>query len=297
MELVVTPELLIAFGTLLVLEIVLGIDNVVFISILAGKLPPEQQNRARIVGLSLAMFLRIGLLFAASWVITLTADLFDFFGMGFSGKDLILIAGGLFLVYKAVTEIHERLEGEEPHAGSAGKKAATFGGVIVQILLIDLVFSIDSVITAVGMVDELWVMIAAVVIAVVIMLFTAKAVSDFVNRHPTVKMLALAFLVLIGAMLIAEGFDYKIDKALIYGPIAFGIGVEVLNLLARRRASSKRAARTDSEPSEPIRSEPVHLRQGTMKVDRGDDSVGASRSFGGATAAGGHPSGPGDHSI
>ncbi|WP_168916127.1 TerC family protein [Microcella flavibacter] len=274
MDIVFTPELLIAFGTLLVLEIVLGIDNVVFISILAGKLPPEQQNKARILGLSLAMFLRIGLLFAASWVITLTADVFELFGMGFSGKDMILIAGGLFLLYKAVTEIHERLEGEEHHTAGAGKKAATFGGVIVQILLIDLVFSIDSVITAVGMVDELWVMVAAVVIAVLIMLFTAKAVSDFVNRHPTVKMLALAFLVLIGVMLIAEGFDYKIDKALIYGPIAFAIGVEVLNLLARRRAAAKRPA--------PV--EPVHLRQGTMKVDD-ERAVGTA------------PAGAGDHSI
>lgn len=232
----------------------LGIDNVVFISILAGKLPPEQQNKARIVGLSLAMFLRIGLLFAASWVITLTADVFELFGMGFSGKDMILILGGLFLVYKAVTEIHERLEGEEGHASSGGK-AVTFGAVIAQILLVDLVFSIDSVITAVGMVDELWVMVAAVVIAVVIMLFSAKAVSDFVNRHPTVKMLALAFLVLIGAMLIAEGFEVKIDKALIYGPIAFAIGVEMLNLAARRRAAKKRAA--------PI--EPVHLRPVLVK--------------------------------
>lgn len=249
MDIVFTPELLVAFATLLVLEIVLGIDNVVFISILAGKLPPEQQNKARILGLTLAMFLRIGLLFAASWVITLTADLFELFDMGFSGKDLILIVGGLFLVYKAVTEIHERLEGEEGHAAGGGK-AATFGAVIVQILLIDLVFSIDSVITAVGMVDELWVMVAAVVIAVVIMLFTAKAVSDFVNRHPTVKMLALAFLVLIGSMLIAEGFDVKIDKALIYGPIAFAIGVEVLNLIARGRAAKKREKKI----------EPVHLR-------------------------------------
>jgi len=224
------------------------------------------------------MFLRIGLLFAASWVITLTADLFDLFGKGFSGKDLILIVGGLFLIYKAVTEIHERLEGEEHHAGGAGKKAATFGGVIVQILLIDIVFSIDSVITAVGMVDELWLMIAAVVIAVLIMLFTAKAVSDFVNRHPTVKMLALAFLVLIGVMLIAEGFDVKIDKALIYGPIAFAIGVEVLNLLVRRRAAAKRTAE-----SEPALSEPVHLRQGAMKVENGE-----------TVAA---PSASGEHSI
>ena len=241
MELAFSPELLIAFATLLVLEIVLGIDNVVFISILAAKLPAEQQNRARITGLTLAMFLRIGLLFAASWIIGLTADLFAIFGMCFSGRDLILILGGLFLVYKAVIEIHEKLEGEEEHA--SGGKAATFGGVIVQILLIDIVFSLDSVITAVGMVDELWIMIAAVVIAIVLMLFTAKAISDFVSKHPTVKMLALAFLVLIGATLIAEGFDVHIDKALIYGPIAFAIGVEVLNLIYRGRQAKRRAAK------------------------------------------------------
>jgi predicted tellurium resistance membrane protein TerC len=242
MELAFSPELLIAFATLLVLEIVLGIDNVVFISILAAKLPAEQQNRARIVGLSLAMLMRIGLLFAASWIIGLTADLFNVLGMGISGRDLILILGGLFLVYKAVIEIHEKLEGEEEHA--RGGKAATFGGVIVQILLIDIVFSLDSVITAVGMVDELWIMIAAVVIAIALMLFTAKAISDFVAKHPTVKMLALAFLVLIGATLIAEGVDVHIDKALIYGPIAFAIGVEVLNLLYRGRQAKRREAET-----------------------------------------------------
>jgi predicted tellurium resistance membrane protein TerC len=240
MEFVFSPELLIAFATLLVLEIVLGIDNVVFISILANKLPPEQQNRARIVGLSLAMIMRILLLFAASWIISLTNDLFELFGMGFSGRDLILILGGLFLVYKAVVEIHEKLEGAEGHQQSSGK-TVTFAGIIVQILLIDIVFSLDSVITAVGMVDELWIMIAAVVIAITLMLFTAKAISDFVNRHPTVKMLALAFLVLIGSTLIAEGFDVHIDKALIYGPIAFAIGVEVLNLMYRNRQAKKRA--------------------------------------------------------
>ncbi len=254
MELVFSPELLIAFATLLVLEIVLGIDNVVFISILAAKLPPEQQNRARIVGLSLAMFLRIALLFAATWIIGLTADLFALFGMGFSGRDLILILGGLFLVYKAVVEIHEKLEGAEGHQQGVGK-TVTFAGAIVQILLIDIVFSLDSVITAVGMVDELWIMIAAVVIAIGLMLFTAKAISEFVNRHPTVKMLALAFLVLIGTTLIAEGFDVKIDKALIYGPIAFAIGVEVLNLVYRRRQSKRR--------EESIT--PVELRPGMVK--------------------------------
>ena len=254
MEFAFSPELLIAFATLLVLEIVLGIDNVVFISILANKLPPEQQNKARIVGLSLAMIMRILLLFAASWIISLTNDLFELFGMGFSGRDLILILGGLFLVYKAVVEIHEKLEGAEGHQKSTGK-TVTFAGIIVQILLIDIVFSLDSVITAVGMVDELWIMIAAVVIAITLMLFTAKAISEFVNRHPTVKMLALAFLVLIGSTLIAEGFDVHIDKALIYGPIAFAIGVEVLNLMYRSRQAKKR-----DEAIEPVELRPFLVK-------------------------------------
>lgn len=254
MEFAFSPELLVAFATLLVLEIILGIDNVIFISILAAKLPPEQQNKARVLGLSLAMIMRILLLFAASWIISLTNDLFELFGMGFSGRDLILILGGLFLVYKAVVEIHEKLEGAEGHQQSTGK-TVTFAGIIVQILLIDIVFSLDSVITAVGMVDELWIMIAAVVIAITLMLFTAKAISDFVNRHPTVKMLALAFLVLIGTTLIAEGFDVHIDKALIYGPIAFAIIVEVLNLVYRGRQAKRR--------HETI--EPVELRPSFVK--------------------------------
>ena len=240
-----SPDLWVAFLTLFVLEVVLGVDNVVFISILAGKLPPEQQRRARLVGLSLAMFLRIGLLFLASWIVGLTAPLF---GIGsaealqFSGRDLILIGGGLFLVYKAVTEIHEKLEGHEGQK-SAGGKAVTFSSVIVQILLLDMVFSIDSVITAVGMVDELYIMVAAVVLAIALMLFTAGWISDFVNRHPTVKMLALAFLVMIGATLIAEGF--------ISGPIAFAIVVEALNLTYRSRQDKRN--HTEEEP--------VHLRQ------------------------------------
>lgn len=266
MEFVFSPELLVAFATLLVLEIILGIDNVIFISILASKLPPEQQNRARIVGLSLAMIMRILLLFAASWIISLTNDLFVLAGMGFSGRDLILILGGLFLVYKAVVEIHEKLEGAEGHQQVTGK-SVTFAGIIVQILLIDIVFSLDSVITAVGMVDELWIMIAAVVIAITLMLFTAKAISDFVNRHPTVKMLALAFLVLIGTTLIAEGFDVHIDKALIYGPIAFAIIVEVLNLVYRGRQAKRRnetIAPVELRPSlvkdeAPADVTPVHL--------------------------------------
>lgn len=244
-----SPDLIIAFLTLFVLEIVLGVDNVIFISILAGKLPAEQQARARNLGLTLAMLIRIGLLFAASWIITLTDDLFTVFGMGFSGRDLILILGGLFLVYKAVREIHEKLEGAESH-GSGGAGTATFGAVLVQILLLDIVFSFDSVITAVGMVDNLIVIIAAVVLSFGVMLFSAKYIFAFVNRHPTVKMLALAFLVLIGAFLIADGFDVHVDKALIYGPVAFAIVVEALNLAYKRR-QTKRAGGAE---------EPVHLR-------------------------------------
>jgi predicted tellurium resistance membrane protein TerC len=256
-----SPDLWIAFLTLFVLELVLGVDNVVFISILASKLPPELQKRARIVGLSLAMLMRIALLFAASWIIGLTDPVFGW-GDGslqFSGRDLILILGGGFLVYKAVTEIHERLEGSESHGGSG--KAATFGAVIVQILLLDVVFSLDSVITAVGMVDELYIMIAAVVLAIGIMMFTAGIISSFVEKHPTVKMLALAFLVLIGSTLIAEGFDVHIDKALIYGPIAFAIIVEVLNLAYKSRQAKRR--------HETI--EPVHLHSAYGAPERASD--------------------------
>jgi predicted tellurium resistance membrane protein TerC len=251
-----TPDLLIAFLTLFVLEVVLGVDNVIFISILASKLPIEQQAKARNLGLSLAMLMRIALLFGASWIITLTADLFELFGMGFSGRDLVLILGGLFLVYKAVTEIHEKLEGEESH-GSGRVGTVTFGAVLAQILLLDMVFSFDSVITAVGMVDNMLVIIAAVVLSFGIMLFSSKFIFAFVNRHPTVKMLALAFLVLIGAFLIADGFDVHVDKALIYGPMAFAIGVETLNLLYRRRQ-----AKIGGQPGEP-----VHLRHAYTKAD------------------------------
>jgi len=252
MEFFSSPDLWIAFVTLLLLEIVLGIDNVVFISILADKLPAEQRRQARILGLSLAMVFRIGLLFAASWVVGLTAPLFSigpWDALEISGRDLILILGGAFLVYKAVTEIHEKLEGHEAERSTG--RTATFSGVIIQILLLDMVFSLDSVITAVGMVDELYIMIAAVVLAVVLMMFTAGWISGFVSRHPTVKMLALSFLVLIGASLIAEGFDFHIDKPFIYGPIAFAICVEALNLTYQSRQAKRNRA---PEP------EPVHLR-------------------------------------
>ncbi|MBC7519174.1 MAG: TerC family protein [Microbacteriaceae bacterium] len=250
MEFFASPDLWIAFLTLFVLELVLGVDNVVFISILASKLPTEQRKRARNVGLLLAMLMRIGLLFVASWVIGLTVPLFGW-GTGafqFSGRDLILIVGGAFLVYKAVIEIHARLEGNE-HSSATGR-AATFGAIIAQIVVLDVVFSLDSVITAVGMVDELYIMIAAVVLAIGIMLFTAGIISSFVEKHPTVKMLALAFLVLIGSTLIADGFDVHVSKGLIYGPIAFAILVEVLNLLYRARQSKLSQVAPD----------PVHLR-------------------------------------
>jgi predicted tellurium resistance membrane protein TerC len=234
-----SPDLIVAFLTLFVLEIVLGIDNVIFISILASKLPAEQQAKARNLGLSLAMITRIGLLFFASWIITLTNDLFALFGMGFSGRDLILIIGGLFLIYKAVIEIHDKLEGAEADESTPGK-AVTFGAVIAQILLLDIVFSFDSVITAVGMVDSLLVIVVAVLLSFGVMLFSSKYIFAFVNKHPTVKMLALAFLVLIGVTLVADGFEVKIDKALIYVPIAFAIIVEALNLNYKSRQEKKR---------------------------------------------------------
>ncbi|MBU1586493.1 MAG: TerC family protein [Actinobacteria bacterium] len=234
-----SPDLLVAFLTLFVLEIVLGVDNVIFISILAGKLPVEQQARARNLGLSLAMITRIGLLFVASWIISLTNDLFALFGMGFSGRDLILIFGGLFLIYKAVHEIHEKLEGAE-HSETESRKTVSFAAVIAQILLLDVVFSFDSVITAVGMVDSLLVIIIAVVLSFAVMIFSAKFIFAFVNKHPTVKMLALAFLVLIGVTLIADGFEVHVDKALIYVPIAFAIVVEALNLTYKARQDKRR---------------------------------------------------------
>jgi predicted tellurium resistance membrane protein TerC len=240
-----TPDLIAVFLTLFVLEIVLGVDNVIFISILASKLPKEQQARARNLGLTLAMLIRVVLVFFAGWIITLKEDIVVWFGMGFSWKDFILIAGGLFLVYKAVTEIHHKLEGAEEDHGGTGKKVAqvTFASVITQILLLDIVFSLDSVITAVGMTENLVVIITVVVLSFGIMLFASRFIFTFVNKHPTVKMLALSFLLLIGVFLIAEGFGIKIDKALIYAPMAFAILVEALNLIyaARKAKRDKRA--------------------------------------------------------
>jgi predicted tellurium resistance membrane protein TerC len=236
MEWLTDPQAWIAFLTLTALEIVLGIDNVVFISILAGKLPREQQQRGRTLGLALAMLMRIALLFSVSLIIRLTEPLFTVLGEEISGRDLILIVGGLFLLGKSTHEIHARLEGEEGHASARVK--SSFASVIIQILLLDVVFSLDSVITAVGMVDSLGVMIAAVVVAVVFMMVFAGPISRFVERHPTVKMLALSFLLLIGVTLIAEGFDRHIPKGYIYFAMAFSVFVEMLNLKLRQRRTT-----------------------------------------------------------
>ncbi len=224
----------IALATLTILEIVLGIDNIVFISILAGKLRVEDRARARKIGLSLAMFIRIALLWSITWVMRLTTPWFVAFGNEISGRDMILLVGGLFLIAKSTHEIHDKLEGEEGH-GSA-KAAAGFVGIIIQILLLDIVFSLDSVITAVGMADDLAVMVLAVVIAVGVMLVSAGAISDFVERHPTVKMLALSFLLLIGVSLIGEGLDQHIPKGYIYFAMGFSIFVEMINLRIRSKA-------------------------------------------------------------
>jgi predicted tellurium resistance membrane protein TerC len=228
------PQVWIALATLTLLEVVLGIDNVIFISILAGKLPANQQQKARRLGLGLALITRIALLFSLVWIARLTNPLFALFDHDFSGRDLILLGGGLFLLGKATHEIHDKLEGEEGH--SSARVAPSFGAVIAQILVLDVVFSLDSVITAVGMAQQLWVMIAAVIIAVAIMMFSAESISAFVNRHPTVKMLALSFLLLIGMSLIAEGFHFHIPKGYVYFAMGFSIFVEVMNLQLRKRS-------------------------------------------------------------
>ena len=232
MEWLTDPQIWIALATLTFLEIVLGVDNVIFISILSGKLPADQQPRARKLGLLGAMVTRVMLLFSLAWIIRLTQPWFRVVGQEISGRDLILIGGGLFLLAKSTYEIHDKLEGEEGHASN--RVAASFASVIVQIMLLDIVFSLDSVITAVGMVDELWVMIAAVMISVGIMMASAEAISAFVHRHPTVKMLALSFLLLIGMSLILEGFDQHIRKGYIYFAMGFSVFVEMINLRLRK---------------------------------------------------------------
>jgi len=232
MSWVTEPAAWVGFVTLVALEIVLGVDNVVFISILAGKLPHELQGRARRLGLGLAMIMRILLLLSLTWIARLTAPLFTVLNQEISGRDLVLIVGGLFLIWKSTREIHGNLEGEEGEASA--RVTPTLGAVLIQIMLLDVVFSLDSVITAVGMVDEIGVMIAAVVLAVGFMFIFSRSIGDFVERHPTVKMLALSFLLMIGVALIADGLDRHIPKGYIYFAMAFSVGVELLNLRAKR---------------------------------------------------------------
>jgi predicted tellurium resistance membrane protein TerC len=230
------PQVWIAFFTLTALELVLGIDNIIFISILVDRLDPVRREKARRIGLFLAMFMRIALLMALSWIVGLTAPLFVIIGTDISGRDLILLLGGIFLIWKSTMEIHQLTEGEEGHASS--KVKTSFGAIIVQIILIDMVFSLDSIITAVGLVDELAVMIAAVIVSVGLMMLFARAIGDFVSAHPSIKMLALSFLLLVGVMLVAEGFDHKVPKGYIYFAMAFSVAVEMLNIRMRKKKSA-----------------------------------------------------------
>ena len=239
MDVLANPEIWIALATLTALELVLGIDNIIFISILAGKLPPEQRDRARKTGIALAAITRLALLLAIAWIIGLTAPLFSVAGHAFSWRDLILIGGGLFLIGKATHEIHQKLEGATEQM-TVGAATATFGSVIAQIMLLDIVFSLDSIITAVGMVDQRWVMVTAILVSIGFMLLFARPIGEFVERHPTVKVLALSFLIMIGLVLIADGFGQHIPKGYIYFAMAFAVGVEMLNITMRKRA--KRAA-------------------------------------------------------
>ncbi|HEY0939471.1 MAG TPA: TerC family protein [Steroidobacter sp.] len=234
MEFLTDPQVWLAFLTLTALEIVLGIDNIIFISILVGRLPPAQRARGRTFGLALAMLTRILLLLSITWVMGLSDELFSVMGRGVSGRDLILFGGGLFLLAKSTLEIHSSLEGESEHR-EAGNGGASFMSVILQIAVIDIVFSLDSVITAVGMADHVEVMIAAVIVAVLLMMFMAGPISDFVDRHPTIKMLALSFLILIGVALIGEGLGFHIPKGYIYFAMAFSVAVEMLNMRLRKR--------------------------------------------------------------
>lgn len=241
MESLFTTEAIVAFFTLCALELVLGIDNVIFISILSSKLPKKQQQKARTTGLGLAVITRVLLLLSLSWVIGLTAPLFEVMNQEISGRDLILLIGGLFLIAKSTHEIHSKLESAEEV--TEARSLSSFSGVIIQILLLDVVFSLDSVITAVGMVDDIRIMIAAVVVSTIVMIFTAKPISDFVDRHPTIKILALSFLLMIGVTLIAEGLDQHISKGYIYFAMGFSLFVEMINVRMRKK------------------SDPVHLKK------------------------------------
>ncbi len=256
LEILSDPGTWASLATLTIMEIVLGIDNIIFITILAGKLPPERRDKARLIGLGLACIMRLGLLLAISWLIGLTAPLFELFGYPFSGRDLILIGGGLFLIYKATKEIHEKLEGEDHSTSDATPKKVSFASVLTQIVLLDIVFSLDSVLTAIGMAEHVEVMMVAVIISLGVMLLLSKTIGDFVMRHPTVKMLALSFLLMIGVTLIAEGFQTHIPKGYIYAAMAFSIFVETLNLWVHKRKAAKGVA-----------PDPVTLRQNAPLVD------------------------------
>ena len=244
MEELLTASGLVSFLSLTLMEIVLGIDNIVFISILVARLPQEQQGKGRMIGIGLALVVRVALLFAIAWLVSASEPLFEIMGMAFSIRDLILIAGGLFLLYKSTSEIHHKLECEEE--SNKEVKVASFNGVITQIILLDIVFSFDSILTAIGLVDNIWIMVVAVVIAMGVMLLAAKSISAFIEKHPTVKMLALSFLLLIGVMLVLEGFEVEIPKFAIYFAIFFSLFVEFLNIKSKKK---KKEAK------------PVHLHQ------------------------------------
>ena len=247
-EWVASPEAWVALVTLTALEIVLGIDNIIFISILVGRLPEAQRNFARRMGLGLAMLTRLGLLFSISWVMGLTKPWFELFGMSISGRDLVLIGGGLFLLFKATHEIHNSLEGAE---GNDKQMVVTgLGSVLIQIAILDIVFSLDSVITAVGLVEHIALMAIAIILAVLVMLFAAKPIGDFVEKHPTIKILALSFLILVGVTLIVEGFDIHVPKGYIYFAMAFSVGVEFINLRMRKKMA-----------------EPVKLHKALSKIE------------------------------
>lgn len=256
LEILTDPAAWASLATLTVMEVVLGIDNIVFISILAAKLPESEQNRARMIGLALACITRLLLLLAVSWLASLTNPLFHVGNLGLSGRDLILLGGGAFLVYKATKEIHEKLEGDDEAGKGAGTKKLSFASVIIQILLLDIVFSFDSVITAIGMADHVEVMMAAVVLALLFMIWVGGPISRFVMKHPTVKMLALSFLLLIGVSLAVEAFHQHIPKGYIYSAMAFSVLVEMLNLMMKRRKEEKLRKKL----------EPVHLRQNVVGI-------------------------------
>ncbi len=250
LELLTDPQAWIAFATLTALELVLGIDNIIFISILVDKLPKERREFARRIGLFMAMFMRIGLLLVLAWIVGLVKPLFTVLGQAISGRDLILILGGLFLIWKSTGEVHQALEGSEESHGSSAVKA-TFAAVIVQIMIVDLVFSLDSIITAVGMVDEVAVMIAAVIASVALMMVFAGPIGRFVSDHPTIKMLALSFLIVVGVVLVAEGFDQHVPKGYVYFAMAFSVAVEMLNIRLRGRSAKRVQLHQSHIPGDP----------------------------------------------